>query len=194
MTTAVPPTDASPLPLVPSADAAGLAVAAGIPEVLASVNLVRFALRNPKMARVIAAMVDLSVLSGALDPRLREIVILRVGWRIGSVYEWSNHAPIARRVGLSDAEIVAVRTADASVLSAADLLAITVADEVLDHNVVSPATLAAARALLGDGDELLELTAIPGCYRAIGSILATYSIPLEAHVEPWAPDGHAPTP
>ncbi len=33
---------------------------------------------------------------------------------------------------------------------------------------------------------------IPGCYRAIGSILATFSVPLEAHVEPWAPDGHAP--
>ena len=129
---------------------------------------------------------------GRLDARLREIAILRVGWRIGSVYEWSNHVPIGVRAGMSDAEVVAVRTADTSVLSAADLVAIAVADEVLDHNVVSPPTLAAARALLGDGDELLELVALPGYYRAIGSMLATFSIPLEDHVTPWAPDGSAP--
>ncbi len=187
------PRDATPLPMLSIDDAKRAAVAAGILEALASVNLVRFALRNEKLAKVVTAMVELSVIRGVLDPRLREIVILRVGWRIGSVYEWSNHVPIAQRSGLTDDEILAVRSAhDHSVLTEADRLAIAVADEVLDANVVSASTLAAARSLLGDGDELLELIAIPGCYRAIGSLLATFSIPLEAHVTPWAPDGRAP--
>jgi alkylhydroperoxidase family enzyme len=154
---------------------------------------VRFALRNEKVGRILADVIEMAVMDGALSARLREIAILRVGWRIGSVYEWSNHVPIARRAGLTDDELLAIRTADASVLSPTDLLAITVADEVLDANVVSPATLASARALLGDGDELLELVAIPGSYRLIGSLLATFSIPLEAHVEPWAPDGKGPS-
>jgi alkylhydroperoxidase family enzyme len=137
-------------------------------------------------------MVDVAVLSGKLDARLREIAILRVGWRIGSVYEWSNHVPIARRAGLTDDEVRAVRHADGSVLSASDLAAIAVVDDVLDHVSVSAATLARAREAVGDGDELLELVAIPGFYRAIGALLLTFGIPLEPHVEPWAPDGVGP--
>jgi alkylhydroperoxidase family enzyme len=162
-------------------------------EVLASTNVVRFALRNEKVGRILADVIEMAVMDGSLSARLREIAILRVGWRIGSVYEWSHHVPIARRAGLTDDELLAIRTSDARVLSPADLLAITVADEVLDANAVSPTTLASARALLGDGDELLELVAIPGSYRLIGSLLATFSIPLEAHVEPWAPNGKGPS-
>jgi alkylhydroperoxidase family enzyme len=180
------------LPLLSPDEARAAAVAAGIPEVLAVPNVMRLGLRNPKVGRLLADVIDLAVLNGALDARLREIAILRVGWRIGSVYEWSNHVPIGRRAGMTDADLVAVRTADASVLSSADLLAIRVADEVLDTNEVSAATLAEARSLLGDGDELLELVAIPGCYRLIGSLLATFAVPLEEHVPPWAPDGTAP--
>lgn len=186
------PAEAHPLPMLSPDDAVLAARAAGIPEILAGTNVVRFALRNPKVAKVVFDLIDMAVLGGTLDARLREIAILRVGWRIGSVYEWSNHVPIARRAGMTDAEIVAVRDADAGVLTPADLIAIRVADEVLDHNEVSAATLADARGLLGDGDALVELVAIPGSYRLIGSLLHTFHIPLEAHVAPWAPDATAP--
>jgi alkylhydroperoxidase family enzyme len=184
--------DAWPLPMLTPDETRVAAAAAGVPEALTNANIVRFALRHDKLARVVSDMVDLAVMHGTLDARLREIAILRVGWRIGSIYEWSNHAPIGRRCGLSDADLIAIRTADPDVLSEHDLLAITVADEVLDHNRVSPSTLERARALLGDGAALLELVAIPGFYRSIGSLLATFSVPLEAHVEPWAPDGAQP--
>ena len=181
-----------PLPLLSPDEARAAGVAAGMPERVAQANIMRFGLRHPKVAAVLAAMIDVAVLNGALDGRLREIAILRVGWRIGSVYEWSNHVGVARGVGLTDAEIVAVRNADGKVLSDADLLAIRVVDEVLDATSVSPSTLAEARALLGDGDELVELVAIPGFYRAIGTLLLSFSVPLEDHLEPWGPDGHAP--
>jgi alkylhydroperoxidase family enzyme len=187
-----PNADASPLAMLTEDEARHAAAKAAIPEMLASANVMRFALRHDKVARVVTDMVDMAVLHGALDGRLREIAILRVGWRIGSVYEWSNHVPIGRRCGLSDQDLLAIRTADATVLSSSDLLAVQIADEVLDHNRVSVATLESARFLLGDGDALLELIAIPGFYRSIGSLLATFSIPLEAHVEPWAPDGLGP--
>jgi alkylhydroperoxidase family enzyme len=182
--------DASmPLPLLSADEARAAGLDAGMPERVAQANIMRFGLRHPGVAAVLAGMIDVAVLNGALDARPREIAILRVGWRIGSVYEWSNHVGVARAAGLTDAEIVAVRTADATVLSEEDRLAIRVVDEVLDTTRVSEATLAEVRALVGDGDELV---AIPGFYRAIGSMLLTFSVPLEDHLEPWAPDGHAP--
>jgi alkylhydroperoxidase family enzyme len=181
-----------PFPLLSIEDARAAGDAAGMPPRIAEANIMRFALRHPGVARVLADMIDVAVLNGALDARLREIAILRVGWRIGSVYEWSNHVALARRSGLSDAEILAVREADAAVLSRGDLVVIAVVDDVLTSTSVSPETLAAARALLGDGDELLELVAIPGFYRAIGTLLLTFTVPLEDHVHPWEPDGTAP--
>jgi len=185
--TAMPPT-----PLLTIDDARAAGAAAGIPERVAQANIMRFALRHPGVANVVAGMIDVAVFHGALDARLREIAILRVGWRIGSVYEWSNHVGVARGAGLTDAEILAVRTADAGVLSNADLVAIRVVDDVLDATCVSDATLADARDLLGDGDELLELVMIPAFYRAIGTMLRSFAVPLEDGLDPWAPDGHAP--
>ena len=181
------------LPLLSAEHAVTAALAAGIPEMLAGPNVLRFGLRHPKVARVLADMIDVAVLNGTLDARLREVAILRVGWRIGSVYEWSNHVPIGRRSGLTDAELVAIRSADAAVLGAGDMLVINVVDEVLDHVSVTRSTLDAVRSHLGDDAALMELVTIAGCYRAIGSLLLSFAVPLEDHVEPWAPDGIAPT-
>lgn len=181
------------LPLLSAEHAVTAALAAGIPEMLAGPNVLRFGLRHPKVARVLADMIDVAVLNGTLDARLREVAILRVGWRIGSVYEWSNHVPIGRRSGLTDAELVAIRNADAAVLGAGDMLVINVVDEVLDHVGVTRSTLDAVRSHLDDDAALMELVTIAGCYRAIGSLLLSFAVPLEDHVEPWPPDGVAPT-
>jgi alkylhydroperoxidase family enzyme len=180
------------LPLLTAEQAAAAAIAAGIPEILAVPNVFRLGLRHPPVARLLADVIDLAVLNGTLDSRLREVAILRVGWRTGSVYEWSNHAPLGRRSGLRDVDLMAIRVADPTVLTPGDLLVIKVVDEVLDHVAVTPATLAAARAHLADDGALLELVTIPGCYRTIATLLLTFGVPLEEHLVPWPPDGAAP--
>jgi 4-carboxymuconolactone decarboxylase len=43
-----------------------------------------------------------------LDARKREIAILRVAHVTRSKYEWTQHATLARRVGVTDAEIAAI--------------------------------------------------------------------------------------
>ena len=47
--------------------------------------------------------------ASGLSPRAREIVILRCAFLRQSTYEWHQHVRIARREGLGDAEIDAVR-------------------------------------------------------------------------------------
>ena len=166
---------------------------AGIAEVLARVNLFRTTLHHPPIGRIVGDVVDALVMNSVLDARLREIAILRTGWRLGSVYEWSNHYGIARRAGLTDDEIVAIRDgASSTLLTATDRCVITLVDEVFDHVVVSPSTLNEARRLLGDDRALLELVLIPGCYRTIGTVLLSFDVPLEDHVTAWPPDGRSP--
>ena len=66
-----------------------------------------------------------------LDARLRELAILRVAHVTRSKYEWAQHATIARRVGVSDADIAAVAV-DGPVtgLDADARLCCRVADEI----------------------------------------------------------------
>ncbi len=180
------------LPLLDPAATADAARVAGIPERLEGVNLLRTALHHPPVARVIADAIDALVLSGTLSPRLRELAILRVGWRIGAAYEWGNHYPLARRVGLTDDEIRAARGDVPAGLGAAERCAVRVVDEVLDGVSASPETLAEARALLGDDRAVIELVMIPACYRAIGTFLLTFDVPLEEGIGTWPPDGSSP--
>src|SRR3954465_2125248 len=43
-----------------------------------------------------------------LDPRLREMAILQVGYLARSAYEWSHHVKIGREFGVSDEDIRAI--------------------------------------------------------------------------------------
>jgi alkylhydroperoxidase family enzyme len=179
------------LPLRSEAEIVPHLAEAGLPESLARVNLFRATYTHPPVGRIFGDVVDALVLNSVLDARTREVAILRVGWRIGSVYEWSNHVVIAQRAGLTDAEIAAVREPEppADLLTELDRCAIAVVDEALDSVKVRLATRENARRLLRDDRAVLELLAIPGLYRAIGTVLLTAAIPLEGHVQPWPPDG-----
>ena len=43
-----------------------------------------------------------------LDPRLREIAILRTAKDCRSIYEWTQHVPAAKYVGVTDEQIAAI--------------------------------------------------------------------------------------
>ena len=186
-------TDDGPvLPLLgPDATRAALD-AAGLPDRLQGVNLLRTALHHTGIAKVIGDAIDAIVLSGTLDARLRELAIMRVGWRLGAAYEWGNHYALARRVGVTDAEITAVREHDPAALGTVERLVVRVVDEVLDGVSVTATTLRDVRDHLADDAALLELVMIPACYRAIGTLLLTFNGPLEDGIGSWPPDGRAP--
>ena len=44
-----------------------------------------------------------------IDARLRELIIMRIGWRQGSVYEWTQHWRVARMLEIPEEDLVAVR-------------------------------------------------------------------------------------
>ena len=72
-----------------------------------------------------------AVLNGALDARRREIAVLRVAHATNAHYEWVQHEQLGRGVGVSDAEIEAIRTEEpVSSLDDECNLICRVADEV----------------------------------------------------------------
>ena len=119
-----------------------------------------------------------------LSPRVREMLILRIGWRCQSAYEWAAHAPAGRRAGLTDDQIRMLARSGYEGWSAADASVVRAADELFDDNVISDATW---KALDDQFDErqLLDVLITTGGYRMVSMVLNTFGVPAEPNSEPF---------
>lgn len=149
------------------------------------------ALASPRLRAFFETWLDTFVFNGGIDARLREQTILRVMWRCGRVDEWSNHYRLAQTVGLSDEEVVAIRTDDpARDLDGALAVAVCAADEVVDVGRVTADTMAALRDVFPDELLLQEFLYLVAGYRMFATVSA--STPEVHQGSTWLPDGVGP--
>ena len=114
-----------------------------------------------------------------IDPKLRELAILRTAKDCHSVYEWTQHVPAARHVGLSDQQINSIENwQDASCFSDVERVVLKFTDEVNANVKASRETLEALKRFLSPG-EIIELLIIIGHWRQTASILETTEVELE---------------
>ena len=91
-------------------EAAAAAAAAGVSGQMAPLNVFRVLLRHPAVAQELASTLTTLLFQGnKLDARLRELIIMRIGWRTVSVYEWTQHWRVARGLDIPEADPVATR-------------------------------------------------------------------------------------
>jgi alkylhydroperoxidase family enzyme len=150
--------------------------------------------RNPQLSAFFECWLDTFLFKGTVDPRLRELTILRVMWRCAQSFEWANHYRLARRLGVSDEEILAVRATDPDAALAAEAaLVVRAADEMLDLGRLTPATYAAAQALFPEPGVVQEFLYLVGGYRMFAFVSATTGTSAADHDLPlWPPDGVGP--
>lgn len=181
------------VPMVSPAEAAERAAGAGVSSQLAGLNVFRVLLRSPRVARATADLL-LELLSGqALDHRLRELVIMRIGWATASAYEWTQHWRIATELFACDpADVLAVRDWQASErFGEAERAVLAATDETLLGGSIDGPTLERCRDVLG-APALVELVLAIGVWRTVSELTRSLGIPLEEEVPPWPPDGRAP--
>ena len=179
------------LPLISVDEAKRRGEGAGLRPELASVNAFRCLLNNPKVGGAAGHFLTTLLLEGSLDTRIRELVILRTGWRSGSEYEFCQHVAIARRLKLSEEEILGVRDPEScKSFSELDRTVIKLTDELLQGTEISSATWEKlARAF--DVPQLLELLAVAANWRFFAVFLKAGEVPLDNGVPSW-PEGRAP--
>src|SRR3954463_15818879 len=98
------------LELVPGEEARRLGAEKGIGETQASRSAFRMLAHHPDLVRHVYALLKMLATRNKLPSRLRELMIMRIGWTTASEYEWFQHYRIAtKEAGLTDAEIVALR-------------------------------------------------------------------------------------
>ncbi|RYE69425.1 MAG: carboxymuconolactone decarboxylase family protein [Oxalobacteraceae bacterium] len=115
----------------------------------------------------------------ALDPKIREIVILRVGMLSDASYELHQHKRVARRVGLSEEKIAALQAgADEPVFDHVESKVIRFTDEVV-RNV--KATNQAFDVLQSDFShrEIAEIVLTIGFYMMVCRFLENFEVDIE---------------
>jgi alkylhydroperoxidase family enzyme len=118
---------------------------------------------------------------GGLPPDLRELAILRVGYLSHADYETNGHEAFARKVGLDDSHIAAIRHGGQhpDTFSPAQQAVLDFTDDVVLHVRASDAALAAARTQLGDR-QTLDLIMLIGLYMTVCRLLETTGVEADA--------------
>ena len=182
----------SRIPMLDVEAAKAAAAEAHVPESMAELSVFRVLLAHPALAGAVYKLLSMLLWKGTLDGRLRELVIMRIGWRTGSVYEWTQHWRVARMMEVSDEDLLAVRDWErADRFGEVERAVLAATDETLDAGAISAATWERCARQLG-ADALLELVVAIGNWRMFSTLLRSLEVPLEEGVEPWPPDGTRP--
>jgi 4-carboxymuconolactone decarboxylase len=152
------------------------ALAAALPPL----NIFRMLPHMPTFVRGFGQLGTAILSQAALDARLRELIILRVGRQSPAPYEWQQHVPIGRACGVSDDDIAALdRDAiDAPCFDERARTVLALTDELLARPRASDAILASMRRLFSDR-EVCEAVLTVGFYMMVARFLETTGVDLE---------------
>jgi len=114
-----------------------------------------------------------------LDPRYRELLILRIARCTGSTYEWVQHVRIGADHGIGAIHVEAVAHGPADPLwTPVERLLLTAADELLDRHRVTDATWSGLAAHF-DARQLLEILFVAGSYLCLALVFNSVDLQLD---------------
>lgn len=183
------------LPMLSIVDAKAAAVACGVPELAAELSIFRIWLHHPKLAKWMSDLLMGMLWEGRLDLRVRELIIMRLGWATASDYEWTQHWRIALGLKVPEADILGVKDwRNYDGFGPAERAAMAAVDETLAEGAMSEATWAECVAhVSSDTQVLLELVTAIGLWRMVSATLRSLEVPLEDGVASWPPTGERPS-
>ena len=135
--------------------------------------------RYPKLLKRYGVFGTHVLRKSSLNPRDREMVILRIGHLCNSGYEFHQHTRIGKEAGLSDAEIEALKEGPGeSVWSDTDKILLKATDELHADYFISDATWTQLKQHWSD-DQIMDLIFAAGSYVMVSMALNTLGIQIE---------------
>lgn len=144
-------------------------------------NITRALANSPRGARHKAGLGMYLRHESNLNPRLRELAILQVGYSTGSEYEYAHHVDVALSFGVSEADILAIAADSAGQESSLEPLARAVlraAREMTERLSLSDETFAVLNKAL-NAESLIDLLIAIGEYNGMVRIMAALQVDLE---------------
>ncbi|HEX7827854.1 MAG TPA: carboxymuconolactone decarboxylase family protein [Mycobacterium sp.] len=144
----------------------------------APVNVYRMVMHSPGLAPGFFVMADAMFQANSLPPHLRELAILRVGYRYAAPYETHQHEIIAGYTGLSTEAIAAAASGVTDGLPQEEVDILSWTDLLLDDHTLSGADRESALASL-TVTQLADLVMTVGFYQLVCNFLNTFEVTTE---------------
>ncbi len=159
------------LPKLPLDEAKAAADEAAVPNYMAELSIFQVLLNHPPLARAINDLLATMLWHGALDSRLRELIIMRIGWLTGCDYEWTQHWRVASRLGVPGDDLLGVRDwRNYPGFGPTERAVLAATDDVVRHGSVSAASWAQCEhEFKRDTTVLVELVTVIGAWRMVAS-------------------------
>ena len=182
----------SRVPMVSLECARKLGEAMGLPARRTQSEAFRVLANNPGVAQVAYSQLIQLLENNKLDTRLRELMIMRIGWVTGSAYEWTQHWRVATTAGIPPEDILAVRDwRNSERLTPADKAILGATDECLEGKSISDAAWAEVVTHVSDPGQQVEFIIAMGNWMMFSLLFRNLHIPLAEGLMIWPPDGLA---
>jgi alkylhydroperoxidase family enzyme len=141
-------------------------------------------LRHPALAKAFLTFNNHISVASTLSKRIRELLILRIGWLRQAEYEFIQHLILGARAGLSEAELERVQLGpDAPGWDPLDADLIRAVDELDANACITEATYARLAAHF-NAQQLLDLVFTVGCYDVLSMAFKSFAVALEPGTTP----------
>ena len=180
------------VPMVPPERARLLGEAMGLPARRTGSEAFRVVANNPGVARAAFGQLLQLLENNRLDTRLRELMIMRIGWVTGSAYEWTQHWRVATTAGIPPEDVLAMRDwRNSARLTQADKAILAATDECLAGKSILDAVWAEVASHVTGPGQQVEFIIAMGNWMMFSLLFRNLRIPLAESVMIWPPDGLA---
>jgi 4-carboxymuconolactone decarboxylase len=141
-------------------------------------------LRSPELLERMAKVGEYLRFDSVLDARIRELVTCAAARHVSNQFEWVMHAPLARKAGVAEATLAALRAgARPKGLPGDEEIALDFTFELLRTHGSSDATYAAAVQQFGE-QGVVELTCLIGYFNMVNWLMNVARTPAQPSDEP----------
>ncbi len=154
---------------------------------LRDINLAHLTIHSPGAAHVSHDLAMYIRNGSTLDPRLREMAIIQIGYLTRSVYEYAHHVKIGLAAGVSEDDIRAIAAETASRPTGLDPLTQAVlraARDLTRDIALDDETFAQLQRHLGN-EKLMDLFLAICSYNSTVRLLAALQVDLEEEYRPY---------
>jgi 4-carboxymuconolactone decarboxylase len=141
-------------------------------------NLFKVLMNHPTLVRRWTVFAGHVLRKQTLPARERELLILRIGWLNQAEYEWAQHVEIAKREGISEAEIERVKAGPSGGWAADDAVLLQAVDDLYETSCISDATWTAL-AKKYSTEQMIDLVFTIGQYNLVSWALNSFGVPLD---------------
>jgi 4-carboxymuconolactone decarboxylase len=140
-------------------------------------------MHNPRVAGPWLAYSNVLLRNPTLEPRYRELMVLRVAWRTRAEYEWVQHVRLRDRYGITLDDVDAItRGPDAPEWTPLERDLVAATDQLLDRYQIDRGTWDRLAEHFDPG-QLVELTFVVGTYLCLALAFNSWGLQLDEHLD-----------